>query len=124
MSEELRRARRELAAVRRTLQEYERRFASGRPITSELTAAALTAVLNHAVPEALAEAQSLAEQLREAQTRERTAKNTYTALRYEAWRLVQEGIMGTEWPPQALENIINAVEDDDDDDNDWERRNA
>ena len=35
----------------------------------------------------------------------------------------REGIMGAEWPPQALENIIALVEDDEDD-ADWERRNA
>ena len=125
MSEELRQARRELAAVRRALQAHERR--ANRPLTSELTAAALTAVLNHSLPPALAEAQRdrerLAEQLREAQARERTAKNRFTTLRYEAWRLAQEGIMGAEWPPQALENVIALVEDDEDD-ADWERRNA
>ena len=83
MSEELRRARRELAAVRRALQAYERR--ANKPLTSELTAAALTAVLNHSLPPALAEAQRdrdrLAEQRREAQARERTAKNRFTELR-------------------------------------------
>jgi hypothetical protein len=122
--EELRKARRELAAVRRELQE--RRVARSQPITSELTATALATVLNHAVPPALAEAQRdrerLAEQLRTARAELLTAKNRYTTLRYDVWRLAQEGLMGAEWPPQALENIVNEVEDDSDD-HDWERRN-
>jgi hypothetical protein len=31
--------------------------------------------------------------------------------------------MGAEWPPDALESMVQAVEDSDDD-HDWERRNA
>ncbi len=123
--EELRKARRELAAVRRELQE--RRFARSQPLTSDLTATALATVLNHEVPPALAEArrdrERLAEQLRAARAELTTAKNRYTTLRYDVWRLAQEGVMGAEWPPQALENIVNAVEDDSDD-HDWERRNG
>jgi hypothetical protein len=84
-------------------------------------------VLNHSVPPALAEAQRdrarLAEQLRIAHAQLRTAKNKYSDLRYEVWRLAQAGIQGAEWPLDALESIVRAAEDDDDD-SDWERRNA
>jgi hypothetical protein len=69
LQEDLRKTRRELQAARRALQE--RRFARGQPISSELTVRALTAVLSHSIPPALAEAQRdrerLAEQLRVAQ---------------------------------------------------------
>jgi hypothetical protein len=62
---ELHKTRRELQAARRAL---EWRYVHSQPITFEITVAALTAVLNHCVPPALAEAQSdrarLAEQLR------------------------------------------------------------
>jgi hypothetical protein len=92
---------------------------------SELTVAPLTAVLQHSIPQALAKAQRdrarLAEQLRIARPQLRTARNTYSKLRYEVWRL-QAGIMGAEWPIDALENCVRAVEDSDDD-QDCERRN-
>jgi hypothetical protein len=52
----------------------------------------------------------------------RTAKNTYTELRYEIWRLAHAGLMGAEWPIEALESVVREVEDSDDD-RDWERRN-
>jgi hypothetical protein len=123
--EELRETRRELQAARLALQE--RRYARSQPITSELTVAALTAVLQHSVPKALAEAQRdrecLSEQLRIARSQVVTARNTYSTLRYEVWRLAQAGIMGVEWPQEALEDVVRAVEDSDDD-HDWERRNA
>jgi hypothetical protein len=127
LEEELRQTRRELQAARRALQE--RRFAQSRPITAELTVQALTAVLNHSVHPALAEAQRdrarLAEQLRIARAQLRTAKNTYSELRYEVWRLAQAGIQGAEWPMDALENVVRAAEEhDDDDDSEWEARNA
>jgi hypothetical protein len=65
LQEELRKTRRELQAARRALQE--RHYARRVPRTSELTVAALSTVLNHTVPSALAEAQRdrarLAEQL-------------------------------------------------------------
>jgi hypothetical protein len=124
LQEELRRTRRELAQARRALQE--RRYARSLPLSSELTVQALATVINHAVPSALAEAQRdrarLAEQLRIARAQLRTAKNTYSELRYEVWRLAQAGIMGAEWPLDALENVVRAAEDSDDD-TDWERRN-
>jgi hypothetical protein len=67
MEEELPKTHRELAAARRALQE--RCYAQSQPISSQITVAALTAVLNHTIPEAMAEAQRdrprLAEQLRE-----------------------------------------------------------
>jgi hypothetical protein len=125
LQEELRKTRRELAQARRALQE--RRFARRQPISSELTVQALSAVLNQCVPSVLAEAQRdrarLAEQLREARAQVVTARHAHTSIRYEVWRLAQEGVMGAEWPPDALENIVRAVEDDEDDAA-WERRNA
>ena len=125
LEEELRQTRRELAQARRALQE--RRYARSQPISADLTVQALSAVLQHSIPEALAEARRdrarLAEQLRIAQAQLRTTKNTYTELRYEVWRLAQAGIMGAEWPLDALENVVRAAEGSDDD-HDWERRNA
>jgi hypothetical protein len=125
IEEELRQTRRALQEARRALQE--RRVARSTPISSELTARALATVLNHSIPPALAEAQRdrarLAEQLRIARAQLRTIKNTYSELRYEVWRLAQAGIMGAEWPLDALENVVRAAEDRDDD-RDWESRNA
>ena len=65
----------------------------------------------------------LAEQLRIVRAQLTTARNAYTELCYEVWHLAQAGIMGAEWPLDALENCVRAVEDSDDD-NDWEQRNA
>jgi hypothetical protein len=125
LEEELRKTRRELQAARRALQE--RRFARSMPISSEVTVQALSTVLNHSIHAALAEAQRdrarLAEQLRIARAQLRTAKNTYSEMRYEVWRLAQAGILGAEWPLDAFENVVRAAEDSDDD-SDWERRNA
>jgi hypothetical protein len=53
----------------------------------------------------------------------RTAKNRYSDLRYETWRLAQAGIMGAETHLDALEDVVRAAEDSDDD-RDWEARNA
>jgi hypothetical protein len=123
--EELRHTRRELAQARRALQE--RRYARSQPISADLTVQALSVVLQHSIPEALAEARRdrarLAEQLRITQAQLRTAKNAYTEIRYEVWRLAQAGLLGAEWPIDALENIVR-VSEDSDDDGDWERRNA
>ena len=55
MEEELRQTRRELAQARRALQE--RRYARSQPISAELTVQALSTVLQHTIPEALAQAQ-------------------------------------------------------------------
>ena len=125
LEEELHQTRRELAQARRALQE--RRYARSQPISADLTVQALSAVLQHSIPEALAEARRdrarLAESLRIAQAQLRTMKNKYTELRYEVWRLAQAGIMGAEWPLDALENVVRASEDSDDD-IDWERRNT
>jgi hypothetical protein len=125
LEEELRQTRRELAQARRALQE--RRYARSQPISADLTVQALSAVLQHSIPEAMAEARRdrarLAEQLRIAQAQLRTMRNTYTELRYEVWRLAQAGILGAEWPTDALEFIVRATENSDDD-QDWERRNA
>jgi hypothetical protein len=123
--EELRQTRRELAQARRALQE--RRYARSQPISADLTVQALSAVLNHSIPEAMAEARRdrarLAEQLRITQAQLRTTRNAYTEIRYEVWRLAQAGLLGAEWPTDALENIVQATEDSDDD-REWERRNA
>ena len=131
LQEELRKTRLELQAARRALLEHrsqrERRYAQGKPITSEIAVRALTTVLQHSVPPALAAAQRdrerLAEMLRFTRAQVRTAKNAYSDLRYEVWRLAQAGILGAEWPMDALENVVRAVEDSDDD-RDWEARNA
>ena len=124
LQEELRKTRRELALARRALQE--RRYARSLPISSGTAVAALSAVLQHTIPDALAEAQRdrarLAEQLRIARAQVTHARNTYSDLRYEVWRLAQAGIQGAEWPLDALENVVRAAEDSDDD-RDWERRN-
>ena len=125
MEEELRQTRRELAQARRALQE--RRYARNQPISAELTVQALSAVLQHSIPEALAEARRdrarPAEQLRIARAQLTTSKNQYSELRYEVWRLAQAGIQGAEWPIDALENVVRASEDSDDD-HDWDHRNA
>jgi hypothetical protein len=124
LQEELRKTRRELQAARRALQE--RRYAQSRPISSGTAVAALSAVLQHQIPHVLAEAQRdrarLVEQLRIARAQVTTAKNTYSTLRYEVWRLAQAGLQGVEWPEAARENVVRAAEDSDDD-RDWERRN-
>jgi hypothetical protein len=124
LQEELRKTRRELALARRALQE--RRYARSLPISSGTAVAALSAVLQHTIPDALAEAQRdrarLAEMLRIARAQVTHARNTYSELRYEVWRLAQAGIQGAEWPLDALENVVRAAEDSDDD-RDWERRN-
>ena len=118
---ELHKTRRELHATRRALERY------GQPLTSQLTVAALATVLQHNVPRALEEAQRdrarLAEQLRIARAQVRTAKNRYSDIRYETWRLAQAGIMGAETHLDALESVVRAAEDSDDD-RDWEARNA
>jgi hypothetical protein len=125
LEEELRQTRRELAQARRARQE--RRYARSQPISADLTVQALSAVLQHNIPEAMAEARRdrtrLAEQLRIAQAQLRTMKNAYTEIRYEVWRLAQAGLLGAEWPVDALESIVRVTEDSDDD-ADWERRNA
>jgi hypothetical protein len=54
IEEELRQTRRELQAARRALQE--RRYAQTTPISPEIIIKALSAVINHSVPPALAEA--------------------------------------------------------------------
>ena len=123
--EELRQTRRELAQARRALQE--RRYARSQPISADLTVQALSAVLQHSIPEAMAEARRdrarLAEQLRITQAQLRTTRNAYTEIRYEVWRLAQAGLLGAEWPTDALENIVQVTEDSGDD-REWERRNT
>jgi hypothetical protein len=122
--EELRKTRHELAQARR---ELERRYAARHPLSSDITVQALAIVLQHNIPQALAEArrvrERLAEQLRTARAQLHVAKNACSDLRYNVWQLAQAGIMGTEWPMDALENLVRVAEDSDDD-TDWERRNA
>jgi hypothetical protein len=100
-----------------------RRFARSQPISSELTVAAMAAVLNHSVPERRRGTGRGSRNSCESLAQMTTARKTYSDLRYEVWRLVQAGILGTEWPLDALENVVRAAEDSDDD-HDWERRNA
>jgi hypothetical protein len=124
LQRELREAKRELAAAR-ALQEQ--RAARGQPIGPEGTVRALSAVLNHSVPQALADMQKdrerLAEELRQTQARLRMHKDWYSQLRWNVWRIARDGIFGPKWPLDSLQDIVQAVEDSDDD-RDWERRNG
>ena len=123
LQRELREVKRELAAARRVLQDQQ--AARGRPIGPEDTVQALSAVLDHSVPGALADLQRdrerLAEELRQTQERLRTQKDWYSQLRWNVWNLARDGIYGPGWPIDALEDIVTAVEDSEDD-RDWERR--
>jgi hypothetical protein len=125
LQRELSETRRELAAARRTLREQ--RAARGRPIGPEDTVKALRIVLQHNVPEALAKVQRdrerLAVELRVAQERLRTHKDWYTSVRFNVWQIAQSALQGIEWPVDALQDIVQAVEDSDDD-VDYERRHA
>ena len=77
LQRELREVKRELAAARRVLQDQQ--AARGRPIGPEGTVKALSAVLDHSVPGALADLQRdrerLAEELRQTQASLRTQKD-------------------------------------------------
>jgi hypothetical protein len=109
--------RRELAAVRRALQE--RRVVRRRPHSSYDTVQALSVVLQHSIPEALlelrAERDRLARDLGYTQTQLRTAKLKYSALRYNVWQLAQRFFAGREPHEQVLEEILGETLDSEDD---------
>ena len=117
--------RRELAAVRRALQE--RQAARRRPQSSYDTARALSAVLQHSIPAALeelrAERDRLVRDLGHAQALLRTAKLKYSTLRYNVWHLTQRYFANLEAPEAVLEEVLTETMDSDDDreweDGDW-----
>ena len=109
--------RRELAAVRRALQE--RAAVRGRPHSTYDTVQALSAVLRHSIPEALlelkAERDRLTRDLGHAQAQLRTAKLKYSTLRYNVWHLTQRFFGNFEPPENVLEEILTETMDSDDD---------
>jgi hypothetical protein len=113
--------RRELAAVRRVLQE--RRVVRRLPHSSYDTVQALSVVLQHSIPEALlelrAERDRLTRDLGHARTQLRTARLKYSTLRYNVWQLAQRFFAGREAHEQVLEEIIGETLDSEDD-RDWE----
>jgi hypothetical protein len=113
--------RRELAAVRRALQE--RRVVRRLPHSSYDTVQALSVVLQHSIPEALlelrAERDRLARDLGHARTQLHTAKLKYSTLRYNVWQLAQRFFAGREPHEQVLEEILGETLDSEDD-RDWD----
>ncbi len=113
--------RRELAAVRRALQE--RRAARRVPHSSYDTVQALSVVLQHSIPQALlelrAERDRLVRDLGHARTQLRTAKLKYSGLRYNVWQLAQRYFANFEQPDNVLEEIISETLDSEDD-REWE----
>jgi hypothetical protein len=113
--------RRELAAVRRALQE--RMVVRRAPHSSYDTVRALSAVLQHSIPEALlelrAERDRLARDLGYAQTQLRTARRKYSALRYNVWQLATRYFANLGEPDVVLEEIISETLDSEDD-REWE----
>ena len=109
--------RRELAAVRRALQE--RRVVRRVPHSSYDTVQALSVVLQHSIPEALlelrAERDRLARDLGHAQTQLRTAKLKYSTLRYNVWHLTQRFFANREPPEDVLEEVLTETLDSEDD---------
>ena len=109
--------RRELAAVRRVLQE--RRVVRRHPHSSYDTVQALSVVLQHSIPEALlelrAERDRLVRDLGHAQTQLRTAKLKYSTLRYNVWQLTQRYFAGRELPELVLEEVLSETLDSEDD---------
>ena len=117
--------RRELAAVRRALQEQ--RAARRRPQTTYDTVQALSGVLQHSIPAALeelrAERDRLTRDLGHARTQLRTARLKYSTLRYNVWHLTQRYFANREAPEDVLEEVLTETLDSDDDreweDGDW-----
>ena len=113
--------RRELAAVRRALQE--RRVVQRAPHSNYDTVQALSVVLQHAIPAALlelsAERDRLVRDLGHARTQLRTAKLRYSTLRYNVWRLTQRYFANREPPEDVLEEVLTETRDSKDD-RDWE----
>jgi hypothetical protein len=113
--------RRELAAVRRALQDG--RVARRRPQSSYDTVQALSAVLQHSIPAALlelrAERDRLERDLGHTRTQLRTAKLKYSTLRYNVWQLAQRFFRGVEPPELVLEEVLDETADSEDD-REWE----
>jgi hypothetical protein len=113
--------RRELAAVRRALQE--RMVVRRAPHSSYDTVRALSAVLQHSIPEALlelrAERDRLVRDLGHAQTQLRTTRRKYSMLRYNVWQLAQRYFANLVEPEAVLEEIISETLDSEDD-REWE----
>ena len=109
--------RRELAAVRRALQE--RRVARRVPHSSYDTVQALSVVLQHSIPEALlelrAERDRLTRDLGHARTQLRTARLKYSTLRYNVWHLTQRYFANREAPEDVLEEVLTETLDSEDD---------
>jgi len=109
--------RRELAAVRRALQE--RRVVRRVPHSSYDTVQALSVVLQHSIPAALSELRAerdrIARDLGHAQTQLRTAKLKYSTLRYNVWQLTQRYFAGREPPENVLEEVLSETLDSEDD---------
>jgi hypothetical protein len=109
--------RRELAAVRRALQE--RRVVRRVPHSSYDTVQALSVVLQHSIPKALlelrAERDRLVRDLGHVQTQLRTARNKYSSLRYNVWRLTQRYFANLEPPEDVLEEVLTETLDSEDD---------
>ena len=94
--------------------------------SSEDTVRALNVVLQHGLPSALSELRAerdrlvgelrcLARDLGSARTRLQAARNRYSSLRYDVWRLAQQALAGNEVPEAALEAIIAETLDSEDD---------
>jgi hypothetical protein len=109
--------RRELAAVRRALQE--RRVVRRVPHSSYDTVQALSVVLQHTIPEALlelrAERDRLVRDLGHTQAQLRTAKLKYSTLRYNVLQLTQRFFAGREPPENVLEEVLSETLDSEDD---------
>ena len=109
--------RRELAAVRRALQE--RRVVRRLPHSSYDTVQALSVVLQHSIPEALlelkAERDRFARDLGHTQAQLRAAKLKYSTLRYNVWQLTQRFFAGREPPENVLEEVLSETLDSEDD---------
>jgi hypothetical protein len=109
--------RRELAAVRRALQE--RRVVRRVPHSSYDTVQALSVVLQHSIPEALlelrAERDRLTRDLGHARTQLRTAKLKYSTLRFNVWHQTQRYFANREAPEHVLEEVLTETLDSEDD---------
>jgi hypothetical protein len=109
--------RRELAAVRRAL--HERRAVQTRPASSCDTVRALSAVLQHTIPDALRELRGerdrLTRALGHARTELRTARLRYSAMRYNVWHIAQRGLSGFAPPEEILDQICEETHDSEDD---------
>jgi hypothetical protein len=117
LREQLIATRRELAAVRRAL--LNRQAARRGPVSSYDTARALTVVLQHssnaALEELRAERDRLARDLASSETRRRTVQMSYSSMRYNVWRLVQQAQLGEELPDDILDRILAEISDEEDD---------